>query len=76
MLKDLGIKPQRLSIYKMDRPEEMEAFAGATGFDFAQRANSTGKIKTPQTISSQSLDSLNQIYQRDFAAFGYEMRQS
>ena len=76
VLKDLGIKPERLSIYKMDRAEEMEAFANATGFDFAQRANSTGKIKAPQTISSQSLASLNSIYQQDFVSFGYDMRQA
>lgn len=76
VLKDLGIKPERLSIYKMDRAEEMEAFANATGFDFAQRANSTGKIKAPQTISRQSLASLNSIYQQDFVSFGYDMRQA
>ena len=73
-LKDLGADPARLNIYKMDRPEEMEAFASATGFDFSNRANSTGAIKPPPAISTESLQIINSIYSEDFAAFGYERK--
>jgi hypothetical protein len=76
MLTDLGIKAERLSVYKMDRASEMEAFANATGFDFSKRANSTGKIMAPQTISPRCLEIINRIYQQDFEHYGYEMRQA
>ena len=74
LLKDLGIAPKRLSIFKMDRAEDMEAFALGTGFDFSQRANSTGKIKPPPSISPKSLEIINSIYKQDFDSYGYEMR--
>lgn len=74
LLKDLGTDPARLNIYKMDRAEEMETFALATGFDFSNRANSTGSIKPPPAISPESLRIINNIYGEDFTIFGYEMR--
>jgi hypothetical protein len=74
LLKNLGIPAERLSVYKMDQADDMEAFAQATGFDFSNRANSTGKIKTPEKISSESLQTINHIYQQDFVDFDYKMR--
>jgi hypothetical protein len=74
LLKNLGIPAERLSVYKMDQADDMEAFAQATGFDFSNRANSTGKIKTPEKISPESLQTINHIYQQDFVDFDYKMR--
>jgi hypothetical protein len=74
LFRKLGVTPERLAIYKMDQAAELNAFAESTGFDNSKHANSTAEITTPKTLSAQSIDTINTIYQTDFADYGYQMR--
>jgi len=73
-LKSLGLKKHNITIFKMDRAEDMSEFVEATQFDFSKPRNSTANITMPK-ISEESLAILNHIYKRDFEDFGYPVRQ-
>jgi hypothetical protein len=58
----------------MDEAGELDAFATSTGFDNNNHANSTAEITTPKAFSPESIRTINNIYKKDFAEYGYQMR--
>jgi len=74
LFKKLHVNQKRLTIYKMDEARELDAFAMSTGFDNSKHANSTAEITTPKEFSPESIETINNIYENDFADYGYAMR--
>ncbi len=74
LFRKLHLNPNRLTLYKMEEPEELDAFALSTGFDNSKRVNSTAQITTPKALSPESIKTINNIYKKDFADYGYQMR--
>ena len=72
LFKNLSVDLNRLAIYKMDQPNELNAFAESTGFDNSKHANSTAGIATPKAMSPESLRIINSIYEKDFTDYGYQ----
>ena len=72
LFKNLKVDLDRLSIYRMDQPSELNAFAESTGFDNRKHANSTAEIATPKAMSAESLKTINSIYEKDFIDYGYQ----
>lgn len=74
LFKKLHVNQKRLTIYKMDEPCELDAFARSTGFNNSKHANSTATINTPKDLSPESIRTINKIYEQDFTDYGYKMR--
>ena len=74
LFKKLLVNQRRLTVYKMDEAEELDAFASSTGFDNSKRANSTAGITNPKEFSRASIETINSIYEKDFVDYGYQMR--
>ena len=72
LFKNLSVDLNRLAIYKMEQPNELNAFAESTGFDNSKHANSTAGIATPKAMSPESLKIINSIYEKDFTDYGYQ----
>lgn len=74
LFKKLHVNQKRLTLYRMEKPEELIAFAKSTGFDNSKHANSTAQITTPKAFSPESIKTINHIYKKDFTNYGYQMR--
>jgi hypothetical protein len=75
-LPNLNINAKSLNIFKMDDAEGIQQFSTQTGFDNAQRANSTKAIGKIQPMNANILGILNRIYQQDFEKYNYPMQKA